>query len=234
MRVEFLLFVLAFIAFVAGIVALAIWTHRKNQKRKEAFRTLCAAQGWSYLEKDAHDRPARFQGWTPFGAGHSRFAFNVVAGMRHGVPFEIFSYQYTTTTTGAKGQQHNHTHHFKILSVQMPLAAPNLRLSRETIGKKLFDALGGSDIDFESDEFSRKFWVQCDDRRFASTCITPEMMEYFLAQTSAWSWRWDGTQLLLVQGGVLEPNECLPALELVAGFIARIPRILVPKQKVVA
>ena len=39
------------------------------------------------------------------------------------------------------------------------------------------------DIDFESDEFSRKFYVQSSDRKFAYDVLHPRMMEFLLQTT---------------------------------------------------
>jgi len=40
--------------------------------------------------------------------------------------------------------------------------------------------MGFDDIDFESEEFSRTFWVKCEDERFAYDVIHPGMMEFLL------------------------------------------------------
>ncbi len=42
-------------------------------------------------------------------------------------------------------------------------------------------AFGFSDIDFESAEFSQKFYVQSRDKRFAYDLLHPNMLEFLLA-----------------------------------------------------
>jgi hypothetical protein len=203
------------ILVVALVAVLAYVSWLAQKRRREAFRALAAQRGWEFTESDAQDRPDRYAGWSPFGEGSDRVALNAVRGKHEGLPFDLFTYRYTTTTRGPKGQRRQQHHHFRIVAATMAGPAPDLRLSRETFGKKLWDALGGEDIDFESDEFSRRFWVKCKDRRFAYDCIDARMMEYLLAQPAHWSWRWDGRTLLMVRPGVLEPAEALEALAFV-------------------
>ena len=45
---------------------------------------------------------------------------------------------------------------------------------------KLAATFGFEDVDFESDEFSRKFYVGCKDRKFAFAVITPQVMKLML------------------------------------------------------
>lgn len=220
--------VLLFVVFIALAVAVAVVSHLREKRRRLEFQQLAAAQGWTYTETDGHDRPQRFVDWEPFGVGDDRRAENCLAGEVDGIPFDAFGYRYTTYTRDSKGNRQAHVHHFGILAARMPLQAPDLRVSRETLGKKVFDALGGSDIDFESDEFSRRFWVKCAERKFAYDCIDARMMEWLLAEpaASAWAWRWNGPTLLLVRSGRLEAADVLPALALVTGFVQRLPRVL--------
>jgi hypothetical protein len=55
------------------------------------------------------------------------------------------------------------------------VGTPSLLIRREDIGDKLIGGLGFDDIDFESEEFSRDFWVKSDNRRHAYGVIHPRM-----------------------------------------------------------
>jgi hypothetical protein len=57
---------------------------------------------------------------------------------------------------------------------------PDLLIRREGIFDKLKGAIGFDDIDFESAEFSKKFYVMSPDKKFAYDVVHPRMMEFLL------------------------------------------------------
>ena len=58
---------------------------------------------------------------------------------------------------------------------------PDLLIRPEGLFDKIKGAFGFDDIDFESEEFSRRFHVKSSDRRFAYDVLHPRMMEFLLA-----------------------------------------------------
>lgn len=218
-----------FILF-AGVVGLAIafsvYGAMHGKAVRDELRALAHERQWAFVESDKHDRPLRFKGFMPFNAGGGRVALNVLQGRLDGLPFEAFTYRYTTSN--GKSQQ---THLHEVVVVPMPLHGPGLRIQPEHLGHKLADALGGSDIDFESDEFSRRFWVQCDDRRFAYDVLPPPTLEFLLQEAGKWSWQWRGDTLLLSKPGMLRATGVLPALMLAKGFRDRVPRHLLAERR---
>lgn len=209
---------LAFAVFVAGLVAFALWRRARRRRRMAAW---AAGHGYAFEERD--DRLARrFQRFEPFGAGRARKAWHVVRGDRDGIPFVAFQYEHTTGS-GKSQQHHVHT----VCALRSPLSCPGLTLRRERLHHKLFDALGGEDIDVESDAFSRRFWVRGPDRRFAYDVLHPRMMEY-LMPLDRYLWQWRGEDLVLVQGGAVEPRHVEAMLGAGAGMVALLPRHLHP------
>ena len=228
--------VLGGVILAAGI-AILVWGIVVAVKASQAIQLLrqqwIASRGWQFQAVDRDDRPARFLGFNPFGKGHTRVARDIVAGAHHGMSFEAFNYSYqeTHTTHGPKGQtqQRTTTYPFAILAVPMPISAPNLTLEPETMGKKLFDALGGEDIDFESDDFSRKFWVRCHDRKFAYDVIHSGMMEHLMEVGNQRTWEWRGPWLLVWTKGRMGIRDLDARLWQAHGFWSRIPRHLQSK-----
>ena len=74
----------------------------------------------------------------------------------------------------------------------------SLHVRRENIGDRVLGALGFDDIDFESEEFSRKFYVASDNKRFAYAVIHPRMIEFLLQTTPPHIELVDGVCLLYV------------------------------------
>jgi hypothetical protein len=210
---------------VIALVGLGIWANLHfTRKRQEAFRLLASVQGWTYAT-DGSDPSPRFPGFRPFGEGHSRAARDLLAGRANGQAFEAFTYRYVVTS-GAGKSRHETTHWYEVVVLPMPIAAPRLALEPETLGHKLFDALGGEDIDFESDEFSRAYWVKGEDRRFAYDVVSPAMMEHLLAGDRHLAFQWQGTVLVACKRGKLDPTGAAALVQHVAKIPALLPRHL--------
>ena len=222
----------AAVGFFGAPVALAVLgavlKARRERMRGQAFQRLARERGLRYAERDTEDRAHRFSSFRfPFGQGHSRVAEHVLVGTHRGVPFEIFTYAHTVGgeyrgRRGGRSSQKTHRH--RVVAVPMAIAAPGLSITAERWKHKVIDTLGAEDIDFESAEFSRRFWVQCPDRRFAYDIFHPEMIEFFLAGGSAWSWTWNGTWLVAWSEGRVEIPDVLGMVEMAAGFSLRLPR----------
>jgi hypothetical protein len=77
--------------------------------------------------------------------------------------------------------KNRHTHRFSFLVLRPPWGpVPDFGIRAEHIGDKLLDAIGFDDIDFESEEFSRRFHVKGEDKRFTYAVVHPRMMEFLL------------------------------------------------------
>jgi hypothetical protein len=217
-------FIALFVLFVTVAITLAIMTHLKEKKRAETLQEHAQANGWDYLSRDRDDRPRRYRGFTPFGQGHTRYAFNVMTGEHEGTHFELFDYHYAITKNSGKNTSTTHYYH-KICTLTMPIPSPGLTIQREHIGHKILGAVGAGDINFESDEFSRRYWVKSKDRRFAYDVIDARTME-FLLDNPGWHWQWNGNTLLLHKQGKLGPHKASKMLRTAHRFKELLPRHL--------
>ena len=62
---------------------------------------------------------------------------------------------------------------------------PDLLIRPEGFFDKVAGAFGFDDIDFESEEFSRAFFVKSSDKRFAYDVLHPRMLELLMAERNA-------------------------------------------------
>lgn len=171
------------VLFVAVFVLLIVVGLKQAAARRKELAALAAKRGWSFREDDDGDFPERFEPFDCFNRGSSRRIFNTLRGevpSRFGsLALQSGDYRYTTGSG-----KHRHTHRLSYLLMQLPIAVPptaELLIRPEHIGDSLTALVGFDDIDFESEEFSRRYFVKSTDRKFAYAVIHAPMMEYLLA-----------------------------------------------------
>lgn len=173
-----------FIAFLIliGVVAYGNYLHEK--RRREEMAVLAAELQWDFdPQKDtAHDD--QYSHFEIFRKGHSRCALNTLTG-RLEVEGEVFpvkmgDFRYKVTSGSGKNRS-TRTYNLSYIIVHLPfLGIPTLLVRPEGMFDKLAGMIGFDDIDFESAEFSRRFYVGGNDKRFAYDVIHPRMMEFLL------------------------------------------------------
>jgi len=183
---------------IAGAIALAVWAAAEAEKRRKAriaaMRELAQRLGLSFMQPKDTGHDEQFAHFELFRRGFARAAYNTiegdvdVRGHRARCRMGDFTYKtrHTSTTTDSKGRTRTRTrtvtHRFSYFILDLPFeGVPDMLIRREGFFDKVAAAFGKNDIDFESSEFSRKFFVQCDDRRFAYDIIHPRTMEFLLA-----------------------------------------------------
>jgi len=168
---------ISLLAVVLGLVAYGAFIG--TRKRREALSGVADRLGLSFDPAKDHTVD-RDYGHTGFDKGRARKGYNNIFGTMtlagHTIRVRMGDYQYTTGH--GKNQ---HTHRISYATFQLPwVGTPKLLIRRENIGDKIAGGLGFDDIDFESEEFSRAFWVKSNNKRFAYDVIHPQMMEFLL------------------------------------------------------
>lgn len=168
------------------VVVGAIYAHKQEMKRREDLAALAARRGWRFSAAKDHAHDEEYSHFEIFRSGHSRYAFNTMEG-----PVEVHGracfakagdFHYRRTSGSGKNRRTT-TYRFSYLILHLPYASsPDLLIRREGLFDKLKSVFGFDDIDFESAEFSRKFYVQSPDKRFAYDVCHPRMLEFLLAE----------------------------------------------------
>ena len=173
----------AFAGFVILAIAFGIYGWQQAKQRREALRALANELGLRFSPDEDHRHDDRYRQFACFQRGHSRYAYNMLRG-----DTELFErpcrvlagdFHYKTDDADGKGTT---THTFSFLLVHPPWPSPTLLVRPEGLLDKLAGVVGVDDIDFESDEFSKRFWVKSTDKRFAYDVLHPRMMEFLLAE----------------------------------------------------
>jgi len=182
----------AFIALAAAVIVFGIL---KARQRREAMARLAADLGFEYYADDPWGLAERYAMFDLFGRGHSRKASNVLCGELDGRAVVAFDYKYTTGS--GKNQS---THHYQGVVLGLPIVAAGLRMRGETAFDRLASWVGWDDIDFESDEFSRRYHVRSEDRRFAYDIFHARLIEHLLACGDVPDLEMKGNLMILYDG----------------------------------
>jgi hypothetical protein len=153
----------------------------RERQRREALRDVALRLGLRFDARKDRSIHWVFQ-HSLFRKGRSREASNNMTGALqldgYSIEVRMGDYQYVT---GSGKSRRTHRHSFACFL--LPFAGtPDLLIRKERFGDKLLGGLGFDDIDFESEEFSRRFWVKSGDKRFAYDVVHPRMMGFLLEE----------------------------------------------------
>ncbi|MHC4956077.1 MAG: hypothetical protein ACYTGZ_19710 [Planctomycetota bacterium] len=172
--------VLLVILVIAAIVAAVIYGIRARAKRREMFAGIAARLDGRFYADDPFGLSRRHQEhFATLASGSNRYAYNVIKGRWEGRPIHIFDHHYETYSHNKNGRQTHH-HHRTFVLVEHDVDMGRLEVRPEGMFDKLKAAFGFDDVDFESAEFSKRWHVGAEDRKFAYALFHPRMMEYFL------------------------------------------------------
>ncbi|MDI6783453.1 MAG: hypothetical protein QME64_05070, partial [bacterium] len=161
--------------FILIAIAVAIFAFYRSLKRHEEWQQFAANHGFLYSKNDTLSLPDYYSEYHLFQQGHSRKAYHICQGRENNLKLLAFDYKYTTGS--GKNQ---HTHYFTPLITESNLVFKPLLIRPEGLFDKIGAAIGFDDIDFESAEFSKKYYVKCADKKFAYDIIHARMMEFLL------------------------------------------------------
>lgn len=176
-------FLLIPLVLVLGVLGIYL-SYLAARKRREALALLAAQLGWRFRPGEDSYHDEEYEHFEIFRRGHSRCALNTLWGEidvdGRSLMAKAGDYRYRRTSGSGKNRS-TRTYRFSYLILHLPFGTPTLLIRPEGIFDKLKGAFGFDDIDFESVEFSRRFYVQSSDKRFAYDVIHSRMMEFLLA-----------------------------------------------------
>lgn len=227
------LIILGVIVVIVVIVLASIGAAKREKERKDALAQWAAANGFSYYEKDPYDLDGRYKGVGEIGTGHNRYAFEVLQ-RSDPVGASIFRYHYQTTETrtvthtdsdgrtSTRTETYEQDHWKAYLIVELGSTFPDLAIRPEHWGDKVAGFMGFDDIDFESEQFSSRYFVKSTDRAFAYAVLHPQMMEWMLDQRFSATLK-EALFVIDMTSGTFDAKACAAAWTGAAGFINRIP-----------
>lgn len=207
---------------IIGAVVLIAFGMVSARKRREAMAALAAQLGYSFTPGRDRGHDDRYRQFSAFRRGRSRYAYNTITGecMITERRYAIRMGDYHYTTGSGKNRR---THNVSYLLAHLPFPTPGLIIRRENVLDKLGGAIGFDDIDFESEEFSRAFYVKGPNRRFAYDVLDPRMIEFLLGSDPPSIEIDQGVCLILRASGRWRPQQFRHELGWLAAFFEHWP-----------
>jgi hypothetical protein len=178
-------------AVVAGVVAFL--RRQRTLERHEQLGALALAEGLDFSIDDPFDTLGE-----PFALlrrGDGRGVENVLWGEWKGLQIRAFDYWYYEESTDSKGHTSRSYSRFDCVLTRIDASGPALQISEENLFTRLADALTFRDIEFESEEFNRRFTVRGDER-FATAICDARMMDWLLRHGDGYAFEVVGDRLL--------------------------------------
>lgn len=214
-----------FVVILIVVIGVAIVQWQAKQKRREDIHAWAVRQGLTYSAEDTVGLPERFSQFGLLNRGEGRGCENVLAGTWKGLPIIEADYWYYTTSRDSEGRtSRSYTHH-SIVIVELAAWLPGVTMERENLFTRLADHIGMRDIEFELEEFNRRFNVKCKDREFAYKLLDARMMEYLLGKAGDVCVEVEGGHAL-VWSGKVKPDEIMRLLYRAKGFVDNVPRLV--------
>lgn len=218
------LFFLLLIGFILVAIVAVIFGHLGAKKRREQLAAWARARGWRYREGKVSTLDERWPQFDQLQQGDNRYGFNVMRGREDQREAFAFDYHYQTYSTDSKGRRQTHHHEFSAVVVDSGLELTPLAIRPEGIFDKVKGFFGYDDIDFESAEFSRAFWVTSPVKRWAYAVLHQGTMEYLLHSSRLPLEFEDGPYVIAWSSHKMRPEQFDDALAYIDGILDRIPK----------
>ena len=214
-----------FAAFVVILIVFAIYAWRQEQKRREALRLWCHKYGWKLAGHSIMGWDHDYPGISVFSRGHSKSGDNIITGHFRNHRITLLDYQFTT----GSGKNRT-THHRGVTIMESDFPTIPLQIRREHAMDKLGAFLGAGDIEFESAEFNRKFFVKSSDRKWAYDVVHTGTMEYLLSAPK-YSIEYGFGEIAIYRQGKCNPEHYEQQVEMAWQLLQLIPEYLVKEMK---
>lgn len=216
-----------FIFLCVGIVVLSWYFSAKRRKELLAW---AQSKGLVFSAGKNYGMDTRFPELSALRQGENRYACNVMEGDWAGRPVTAFDYHYETYSHDSKGRRQTHHYNFSTVVIGSGLPLKQLFIRPEGLFDKVAEFFGCDDIDFESAEFSRKFYVKANDRKWAYDVIHTRTMEFLLG-SPRFTIQFIPMAVAAWRASTFSVRDFEAAAEVIRGILDRLPDYLVKQLK---
>jgi len=220
---------IAVIIFTLCVIGLVIYVnHLMEVARRKEMRRWAVSHNLRFNSVRDPSARQRFPAFKVLEKGSNQYAFNVALGSWSGRGFTAFDYHYETYSYGRSGRQTHH-HYFSALLFFSRIPLKSLSIRPEGVLDRMAEFIGVDDIDFESAEFSRRFYVKATDRKWAYDVLHPRTIQFMLRMPNFFI-EFGPHAVMAYQTRRMKPNELNAGAELVLGILERLPDYLLEQQ----
>ncbi len=192
-----IILILFFIVIIGFIVAVFIYTSKKEKERTLAMQQVAQQMRWAFLPTADLSMIPHATYFNLFNQGHSKNIKNMIYGEINGVKAAIFDYRYTV----GHGKN-SHTYNQSVLYFETPrLQLPLFTLSPENFMHRFISALGYQDIDFGNrPEFSKRYLLRGQDEQGIRRTFEDRILAFYEANQGMHT-EGGGNQLFIYRQG---------------------------------
>ena len=209
------------IVLILVFIAFAIW---KSVQRRKELAAWAAEKGLSFSATKDRGFDDRFSSFGCLRRGHSQYAYNIAEGDWNGRRVTAFDYRYIT----GSGKNRS-THYFSAIILRSDMQLKPLNIRPEGVFDRVTEFFGLDDIDFESAEFSRMFYVKSPDKRWAYDVIHPRTMKFLLSMPR-FSIELDHAHVIVWRNRRFDPEAFEAAIAIAVGLLDNLPTYLTDRQ----
>jgi len=213
---------LIFVIVVATVgFVLNYWLTAARRKELSAW---AASRGLSFSPHKDRAFNHRFPAFDILKKGNNRYAYNIMEGSWSERGCVAFDYHYRTGSG-----KNSHHHYISGLIISSPLPLKPLFIRPENMLDRVAEFVGVDDIDFESAEFSRRFFVKSPDRKWAYDVLHQRAMDFLLRMPNFYV-QFSAHAVLAYRNTKFQSSDFDVAGTLIEGLLDGLPAYLVEQQ----
>ena len=220
---------LAIFVIVVLFALVAFFSWWLAQQRRKELLAWAAEHRLRFSPDKQPGLDRRFPAFDCLQQGDNRYGYNFLEGEWNRRPFLGFDYHYATHSTDSKGNRETQHHYFSAVILESAVPLKPLCIRPESFFDKVSQFFGFDDINFESAEFSRKFFVKSPDRKWAYAVLHPRAIEFLLA-APVFSLMFDERRAIAYRASPFKPPDFTQAADTIGGLLDQLPEYLVEEQ----
>ncbi len=210
------------IIFLILLALLILYIIYSFLKRRKELADWARSNGLAFSAEKDWSFNSKYPGLDCLHIGYNQYAYNIMKGNIAGREFVGCDFHY------AIGKEQ---YLFSLEIIKSPILLEPLLIRPENTLDKFAAFAGFNDIDFESAEFSKKFYVKSPNKKWAYDIINPQMMEFLLTMP-VFSIQLDSFSIIVYSETTLFSTANFEsAIKLVSGIFQRIPDYVIQNQK---
>ncbi len=207
---------------LAAIPAAAYFVYLAKKKRQQGLLGMARQLGFEFSITDPFDTLAQ-----PFGLfrkGDGRGVENVMWGTWQGMALQEFDYWYYEQSSNGKTTSRTY-YRFSCVVCPIEASCSHLTIDHENLLTRIADHLSFRDIQFESEDFNRKYNVRSPDPKFANDFIDARMIRFLLKHGDGYTFEVAGGGILVAHRR-MQPTELVPLVGTAEEFLDNVPKVV--------